>query len=65
VWLQRPPPPADPPLLLLPLIALHPPHASPNCTNHQNITKYQGDPEIMKVLEKVTEIFSPQMQGQK
>jgi hypothetical protein len=30
----------------------------------QNITKYQGDPEIMKVLEKVTEIFAPQMQGQ-
>ncbi len=30
--------------------------------NPMNITKYQGDPEVMKVLEKVTEIFSPQMQ---
>lgn len=30
----------------------------------QNISKYQGDPEVMKVLEKVTEIFAPQMQQQ-
>jgi hypothetical protein len=27
--------------------------------NPMNITKYQSDPEVMKVLEKVTEIFSP------
>lgn len=33
--------------------------------NPMNITKYQNDPEIMAVLEKVTEIFAPQMQGQK
>ena len=26
-----------------------------------NIVKYQNDPEVMKVLEKVTEIFQPQM----
>jgi Glu-tRNA(Gln) amidotransferase subunit E-like FAD-binding protein len=32
--------------------------------NPMNITKYQNDPEVMKVLEKVTEIFAPQMQGQ-
>ena len=31
--------------------------------NPMNITKYQGDPEVMAVLEKVTEIFSPQMAG--
>lgn len=30
----------------------------------RNITKYQNDPEIMKVLEKVTEIFAPAMQQQ-
>jgi hypothetical protein len=30
----------------------------------QNISKYQDDPEVMKVLEKVTEIFAPQMQQQ-
>lgn len=29
--------------------------------NPMNIVKYQGDPEVMKVLEKVTEIFSPQV----
>ncbi|GFR46931.1 hypothetical protein Agub_g8579 [Astrephomene gubernaculifera] len=29
--------------------------------NPMNIMKYQTDPEIMKVLEKVTEIFQPQM----
>lgn len=29
--------------------------------NPMNISKYQGDPEVMKVLEKVTEIFSPQV----
>ncbi|KAG2445908.1 hypothetical protein HXX76_000511 [Chlamydomonas incerta] len=33
--------------------------------NPMNIMKYQTDPEIMKVLEKVTEIFQPQMGGQK
>jgi hypothetical protein len=32
--------------------------------NPMNITKYQNDKEIMAVLEKVTEIFAPQMQGQ-
>ncbi|EFJ50547.1 hypothetical protein VOLCADRAFT_103770 [Volvox carteri f. nagariensis] len=30
-------------------------------SNPMNIVKYQTDPEIMKVLEKVTEIFQPQM----
>ncbi|GLC43812.1 hypothetical protein PLESTB_000910600 [Pleodorina starrii] len=30
-------------------------------SNPMNIMKYQTDPEIMKVLEKVTEIFQPQM----
>jgi hypothetical protein len=29
--------------------------------NPMNIVKYQGDPEVMKVLEKVTEIFQPQV----
>lgn len=29
--------------------------------NPLNISKYQNDPEVMKVLEKVTEIFSPQV----
>lgn len=32
--------------------------------NPMNIMKYQEDPEIMKVLEKVTELFSPQMKQQ-
>lgn len=32
--------------------------------NPMNISKYQDDPEVMKVLEKVTEIFAPQMQQQ-
>jgi hypothetical protein len=27
--------------------------------NPMNVMKYQEDPEIMKVLEKVTELFSP------
>ncbi|KAI8467314.1 MAG: hypothetical protein J3K34DRAFT_38776 [Monoraphidium minutum] len=31
--------------------------------NPMNVVKYQEDPEIMKVLEKVTELFSPQGQG--
>ncbi|GBF99663.1 hypothetical protein Rsub_12482 [Raphidocelis subcapitata] len=30
--------------------------------NPMNVMKYQEDPEIMKVLEKVTELFSPQKQ---
>lgn len=29
--------------------------------NPMNISKYQSDPEVMKVLEKVTEIFAPQV----
>jgi len=34
--------------------------------NPMNITKYQNDPEVMTVLEKVTELFGPQMApGQK
>lgn len=28
-------------------------------SNPMNIMKYQNDPEVMKVLEKVTEIFQP------
>ncbi|GIL70010.1 hypothetical protein Vretimale_19691 [Volvox reticuliferus] len=30
-------------------------------SNPMNIMKYQTDPEVMRVLEKVTEIFQPQM----
>lgn len=29
--------------------------------NPMNVVKYQNDPEVMKVLEKVNEIFAPQM----
>eukprot|EP00798_Chlamydomonas_sp_ICE-L_P000946 gene946-33933_t len=29
--------------------------------NPMNIMKYQSDPEIMKVLEVVTEVFQPQV----
>lgn len=32
-------------------------------SNPMNIVKYQGDAEVMKVLEKVTEVFGPQMQA--
>lgn len=46
----------------VPLSLSLPQHSPP--ISKQNIAKYQSDPEIMKVLEKVTEIFSPQMQQQ-
>jgi Glu-tRNA(Gln) amidotransferase subunit E-like FAD-binding protein len=31
--------------------------------NPMNITKYQNDPEVMNVLNKVTEVFSPSAMG--
>lgn len=31
--------------------------------NPMNVVKYQEDPEVMKVLEKVTELFTPAMQA--
>jgi len=31
--------------------------------NPMNIMKYQEDPEVMKVLEQVSELFGPQVQG--